>query len=135
MQIHWENTSKCFHVHHLGFVLVISVSTTPVLEDPETIIFYTAAPMATIRIADPRVAQYNNKYIFIETRLENKQLKKRSRTKLHFFNTLHGKYTSVYSQSTSLDHKARSNPGINLKYLSKRPKYQPINVEWHDKEV
>ncbi len=120
-----QNSSKCFRDHHLGFVLVTSVLPTPDLEDPETISCHTAVPINRIRIADPRAASVRNKYIFIETRFENKHQKIWSRTNIPFLNTLTGLNNTIYEKIPSLDHEARSYTGKNYKYCSKKPKYQP----------
>ncbi len=131
-QIHCENTSKSNHVHHLGFVLVTSVSARTPPRTPKQLYFNTrlyGLQGKVVIVKEPGSPMYSycdNKYIQ-KARLENKlQVTCQNWTKLPVFIILNGKSTPLKTWTYYTVHGEPSLSGINHKYYYKKPKYQPL---------
>ncbi len=128
-----ENTSKCKHVLHFGFVLVTSGSPRLTSSTPKQLYFITGAYGDQRKVAhseEPGSAMYThreNKYIHKVSRFENKVYETLlNRTKMHIFTTNNGKNTSNNSNPHSTLYGQRTFSGIPTKLPPKQSKYQPF---------
>ncbi len=141
-QNHCENTSKCVHVHHFGFVLVTSAYGRA---SPRTLGQLNFTPRSNgqnVTVAhpeEPRSAMFTNrenKHIHKVSRLENKVHETLlNRTKMQVFTQINGKNTSntIYIHSTQ--HRDPSLTGIDGKIHSKKPKHQPFKCTFKTDKI
>ncbi len=134
IEIQCENTQKCIHVLHLGFVLVTSVTARSSPRSPKQLLFNTRLYGLFIKVVivkepvSPMFSYWDNKYNQKLARLENKlQVTCQNWTKMHVFINLNGKNTPIRTWTHYTIHGRPSLSGINCKNYNKKPKYQPIN--------
>ncbi len=128
-----ENTTKCKHVHHFGFVLVDFRYSAVNLAEPETIIFYNGRlwPFAKSCTRQGARGGYvyvlRNKYTYKLTRFDNKCHETLpNRTKMHVFTKINGKNSSNTINLHSTAYGPRTFSGIYTNLPTKQPKYQPF---------
>ena len=132
-QIQCENTSKSFHVHHLGFVLVTSVCKRTTPRSPKQLLFNTrpyGILIVVVLSKEPGSAilpHYDNKCIYKVARLENKfQVTCKYWTKMQIFTKISWKNTSLTIWTSCTVYGEPSLTGIYRKKHYKQPKYQPL---------